>query len=459
MTEKRHLKPLAGTRRAEQSGTVAPSDMACTDGVGREASSPKASRSKGPLPETVARYRKAVELYAATDMTARRISEQCGVPVNGFLNYLRKYRRDLLLARHGFTVPGEASDIRLRGRSGQTVAAHTKYKEAILACDDKRYLNMNVSQIARSFGVDPTGLGNQLRTHYPDILERREKERRRLGIADNGHRGVRRQSTECYAEAVELLRTTDKTITEAADTCGVSPSGLKQHLLFYHKDLVAVRSRKREKAKLHPKRGEINGNGSIRRPKKDTEEKYAEAVELYRTTTMTVHEIADRMGVNRNTLRAYLRMWDRETAFARQGAEYSEEAKLSELKRYRPSTAAKYAPAIERLRNTGLPTAKVAAEFGLQPECFRAYLREHFPDLYARQGMTQAGNGRTVSYRSMEKYAEAIRLYETTDEGLKSIARRLGLVYNSLGNFLRRNFPELIEAHSKRVAGKSGGTE
>ena len=40
---------------------------------------------------------------------------------------------------------------------------------------------------------------------------------------------------------------------------------------------------------------------------------------------------------------------------------------------------------------------------------------------------------------------QAVGLYETTAEPLKSIARRLGLNYNSLGGFVRRNFPELIE--------------
>ena len=59
--------------------------------------------------------------------------------------------------------------------------------------------------------------------------------------------------------------------------------------------------------------------------------------------------------------------------------------------------------------------------------------------------MMRAPNGRLVSRRSMERYGEAIRLYETTAESLKSIAGRLGLNYVSLGGFVRRNFPELVE--------------
>lgn len=72
--------------------------------------------------------------------------------------------------------------------------------------------------------------------------------------------------------------------------------------------------------------------------------------------------------------------------------------------------------------------------------------------------MMRASNGRSVSRRSMEKYAEALRLYETSGEELKSIARRLGLNYNSLGGFVRRNFPELI-AKNKECSVPCDGSE
>ena len=53
----------------------------------------------------------------------------------------------------------------------------------------------------------------------------------------------------------------------------------------------------------------------------------------------------------------------------------------SSVRKYNPATAAKYADAIARLKEGGLTTAKVAAEFGLQPECFRQYLKAHEPEL------------------------------------------------------------------------------
>ena len=63
--------------------------------------------------------------------------------------------------------------------------------------------------------------------------------------------------------------------------------------------------------------------------------------------------------------------------------------------------------------------------------------------------MTRLDNGRIALARSAEKYEEAVRLYETTTESLKSIASRLGLQYNSVGGFVRRSRPDAIEAHNR----------
>lgn len=240
-------------------------------------------RRGSPRPETVARYREALALYASGGMTAARICKQCGVPETGFRSYLHKYHRDLLLARHGISAPTipDAAHMRLRGRRGQTPAARAKYRDAIAACDSMDYLEYNVSQIARCFGVTPTGLANQLRAHYPDILERREAERRRRGLADNQQRGVRPWCYERYAGAVELLRTKELTLSEVAERCGVSVGGLRQHVLFYHKDLVEQRSDLRECGKSNKRKGHVTGTGRRHEPMPESRERYREAVQLY----------------------------------------------------------------------------------------------------------------------------------------------------------------------------------
>lgn len=261
-----------------------------------------------------------------------------------------------------------------------------------------------------------------------------------------------------YREAVGLYGSTALSLRAICVRCGVSLTGLRQHVCFYHKDLQQTRCDLRERAKTQKRKGHLTGSGRRHEPTPGSRERYREAVRLYRDTAMTVKEIAGRLGLNINSLAHHLRVWHREDVFARRGAEYREGASLSDTKPYRKSAAAKYAEAIKRLRAENRPTSEIAAEFGLHPEVFRQYLKEHEPELYARQGMMRASNGRSVSRRSMEKYAEAIRLYETTTEDLKSIAGRLGLTYNSLGGFLRRNFPELIRRR-RRSTEPCGGDE
>jgi len=118
-------------------------------------------------------------------------------------------------------------------------------------------------------------------------------------------------------------------------------------------------------------------------------------------------------------------------------------------KHYLESTAAKYARPIRRLKKSGGTTAEVARRYGLNPETFRMYLHKHEPELAARNGMTHLSDGRRMSARSKAKYADAIRLYATTDEPLHSISGRLGLVYKSLFSFVHRNCPEAIAAHNR----------
>ena len=425
------------------------------------AEEPEKSTGTGDAdPQTAEKYREAVGLYGSTVLNVRAICARCGVSYAGFRSYLYKYRRDLLLSRHGVAVPSasDAARTRLRGCRGQTASARAKYGDAIAACGDAKYFEYNVSQIAHLFGLNPTGLSNQLRAHCPGLLERRELERRRLGFADNQQRGVRPWCREQYAAAVKLLRTTELTLPEVAERYGVSFTGLRQHVCFYHKDLQQTRSELRERAKTQKRKGHVTGSGRRHEPTPESRERYREAVRLYRNTAMTIKEIAEKQGLNPFSFTSYLQTWHREDVFARRGAVYREGAILSQTKQYKKPTAAKYAPAIERLRAENRPTSEIAAEFGLHPEVFRQYLKEHEPELYARQGMMRASNGRSVSRRSMEKYAEALHLFETTGEELKSIAWRLGLNYNSLGGFIRRNFPELI-LRRRQSTEQCGGDE
>ena len=242
------------------------------------------------------------------------------------------------------------------------------------------------------------------------------------------------------------------TVQEAADRCNVSYTGLEQHLIFYHKELVENRIKIREQATKQQRKGKITGRGTLHVPPPETIEKYAEALHLYRTTPMSARKIAKRTGVSIRGFYDYLQTWHKDLVCERKGIPYEEGKPVdwSSVRKYNPDTAAKYADAIARLKEGGLTMAKVAAEFGLHPECFRQYLKEHEPELHACLGMKKTEKGKMVSPKSMEKYKEAIHLYETTSESLKSIARRFGLNDCSLGQFIKRHFSELIERRKQQ---------
>lgn len=431
-----------------------------TEGVteGAEKVSGKEKFTQARREAALHKYEEAVALYATTDMPVRLIAKECHVPEGGLQVHLRRWHRPLMLARYGVTLEGEkAEEVKLGSKRGQRHSTREKYRKAIEACGNIDYIRFSVSAIAREFGLGEAGLGNQLRLYYPEVLEWRERTKIRLGIADNCRRGARKEFVEHYASAVKMYRMSNKTIPEVAEECNVSPGGLSQHLRFYHRRLLVKKEAEREQAKKRRKKGVMSGNGRIRGPLPRTVEKYSEALKLYRDTDLYVKEIVCRTGVALSGFRSYLREWHRDLMLERRGGECNGDEDwidLNRRKRYSKAVANKYAGAIAKLKAGGHTIASVASEYGFNPEVFRNYLHKHELVLIKELGMTLNRYGRRVSHKSEEKYGEAIRLYETSDESLKSIAERLGLVYVSLGNYVRRNYPELIALHNERMADK-----
>ena len=147
------------------------------------------------------------------------------------------------------------------------------------------------------------------------------------------------------------------TVPEVADSCGLSYTGLEQHLLFYHKDLVKRRIRIRKKALRRQRKGEITGRGTVHAPSPELVEKYAEAVHLYATTPMSAARIAGKTGVSKKGFYEHLQRWHLDLVCRRKNIPY-EEGRLvdwSKVRKYNPATKAKYAEAIRRPKTQ--PTA------------------------------------------------------------------------------------------------------
>ena len=391
------------------------------------------------------KYAEAVRLFQTTDLSRKEICARCHLTVGEFSAYLQRHQRNLIVERQcGSAHLKISTQTKLRGKSGQGLVTRAKYKEAILACRDSGFIHLNISEIARLFQLNPTGLGNQLRAHYPDVLEWRYNEQTKLGIHTFQQKAAAKMGMELYGEAIELLRSSDLTIKEVAEKCQVSFSGLKQHLGFYHKDLVRQRERTRERNKGQRYAGKKTGSNALHVPKTETVAKYAEALELMRTSSLLMKEVAARCGVSLSGLYGYLRTWHRDLLVARRGITCQEEVEVADLHGYKHYLAAsreKYAAAIDDLKAQNESTAAVAKRFGLHPETFRCYLREHEPDLGHERGMIATADGKRVLKRCVAKYEAAVEAWKHTEEPLSAIARRLNLNLSSLGGFLRRHYP------------------
>lgn len=146
---------------------------------------------------------------------------------------------------------------------GVRMDAYAKYKDAVSACGSMDYIDCNLSQVARKFGLKGPALANFMRVHFPQTLVWREEVRRWMGINDNTPRGLLPKYEKQYADAVKLYETSDLSISEIAALCGVSSGGFGQHLRFYHHDLLKRKRQVRKKAQEKERKayGELSGNG------------------------------------------------------------------------------------------------------------------------------------------------------------------------------------------------------
>ena len=246
------------------------------------------------------RYAVAVELYASSSLSIREIAEQTGLTPFALSHHISRNHRPLLYNRYSLEVPPDDSPVRIKSPRGQSRATHLKYKDAIEACGDIAYVEFNISQIARLFSLNPTGLSAQLRVHYPDIIPAREALRRRLGIADRLHRGAFPSSKAAYEKAVAVYKDTDLTIREVADRFGISFSGFGQYMRHYHHDAIDAKAARRSRSKKDTRQrrsGDLSGNGQLYGPKKKTAERYARALNLYKEGRMTIEEVVKETGV------------------------------------------------------------------------------------------------------------------------------------------------------------------
>ena len=368
------------------------------------------------------KYAAAVELYASSSLSIREIAGRTGLSEKALSSHLSRHHRSLLYRRYGLKPQEDDRIVKVKSPRGQSRSTHLKYREAIEACGDIAYVEFNIAEIARLFGLGPTGLSSQLRVHYPDVIPAREALRQRLGIADRLHRGAHPSSVKAYEEAAGIYADSDLTIRQVADRFGISCSGLSRYMRHYRHEAIDSKARRRSSARAETyhqrESGAMSGNGQPYGPREETSGLYEQALRLYREGRKTLEEVVAETDVPPSGFRHYLDQWRRDERRSRKEG--------------------KYGAAIASLREKSRSVRTVAKEFGLNADVFREYLRKHEPELAEGQGMVRLENGSLVKKTAWEKYRPAIEAYRRDGGPLRQIASSYGLNYNSLLSFLKR---------------------
>jgi len=349
----------------------------------------------------------------------------------------------------------------LGNRYGQKQDTRDRYAEAISDCSRIEYLEMTVSEIARMHDLHPESLRNQLRRHYPDVIPQRDAIRQSMGLNKLPVRGLSQRTAMKYAPAIKKLRNTDLTVKEVAKACNVSTYGLQQHLLYYHKDLAEQRLMVRLKALDAPRRrGAKDATNRTVGPRSEAEERYAEAISLYRTTDQTAADIAIACNLDPGSLLNFVHRWypndvelrekvRREKAEARRRQREQRQSQSPSVKAER-----KYMPALT-LIEAGDTYDEAARKIGVPSDRLAWWVRHHRPDLHVKarsNAWVTLPSGTRIMRSGWPKYLEAAKAYCETDEPIKHMARRLGLPPTSLGNFLRANYPDFRQKRQQEAA-------
>lgn len=342
----------------------------------------------------------------------------------------------------------------MSNRYGQREDTQERYAEAVRACSSIDFLSKSISEIAREFGLDPECLRNQLRRHFPEVIPRRDQLRRSLGINVKTSRGVSPSTLAKYAPAIAMLRDTSLTLHEVAEKCNVPFHGLRQHMLFYHKDVAELRLGKRLSAISKPaKPGEMNAAGRIRAPRKESRALYGKAVKLYRTTGRLAVDIAVECGLEPRNLLKYIARWHRDDMELRQRVR-SEQADLRRQmfkERRNGSREVKaeqrYSPALPLIEQ-GATYQEAARQLGIDVGRLSWWVRNHYPEMDGRakqNAWVMLPDGTRLKRQRWQVYQEAAHAYCVTDEPMKDIAKRLNLPLSTLNRFLQTAYPAAVE--------------
>lgn len=260
-----------------------------------------------------------------------------------------------------------------------------------------------------------------------------------------------------YQEAVDLYATTDLSIREVAEKCGVTASGLSSHIGRHHRPLLYARygisptSPEAQVIKVKPTRGQS----------RRTHLKYKDAIEACGDVAyieFNVSQIARIFNLDGTALASQLRFHYPDIIPNRERIRQRLGIADNTHRGARPISEETYAEALRMYRDTDLSIPAVAEACGVSKGGFSQFMRFYHKDVIShkahrrsaatkdktlKQAGVLSGNGRLYGpqLETIELYGKALELYRTTDMSYGEIAEAIGVSPDGIRFYIDRWHP------------------
>lgn len=358
---------------------------------------------------------------------------------------------------HLSTSDFELLSAKERARIRRRHTLHLKYEEAVNLYADTR---IPVRTIAKECGINECALRVYLQRYWRELMLRRH------GIDTEGKRpqefhfygpdGQSYTAHRKYKDAVlacDSLQYIEFNISQVARKFGHNGTALANFMRVHYPDILIKREQIRTKLGIND-----NAHHGVRQVCK---EQYAEALELYRTTDMSVKAVAGKCNVSEGGLLQHLRFYHRdilkEKREARRQAQQTHKKKKGALlgngRKYEPlpTTVKKYAKALEMYKDTALTMKEIVRRTGVSAEGFRFYLHKWHRGLVLERSGIIAEEDAELNIRCSRnrmktvaaKYAEAIESLKKHPRPVAQAAIEFGHHPDVFRNYIHRHEPEL----------------
>ena len=346
---------------------------------------------------------------------------------------------------------------RLPTRMRET-AAERKYAKAV-----EMYAStaLSIRCVAKKCGVSPSGLSAHIGKHHRDLLFARYG----LDINDEKLRSLKIKPPKGqslmthlkYKDAIEAcgdIAYIEFNVSQVARMFSLDGSALAAQLRVHYPDVIPNREKLRQKLGI--------ADNVQRGARPWCAEAYADALEMYRDSDLSIPQVADRCNVSKSGFCQFLRFYHKDVIEMKSARRREARKKVGvrrpgelagngKLYGPKPATVALYAPALDLYRNSSLTVKEIVEKTGVPEAGFKGYLHQwHRGEKLRRRGCEWDGVSdpdlaatRQFLKSTAAKYAPAIESLKGNPRNVTQAAAEFGLNPDVFREYLQTHEPKL----------------